>query len=157
MQNMTVYPQQQRGAALVVGLILLLVLTVLGVSTMSTASLELAMAGNDQWAENAFQLAETGADTMANNLNSGNFIPPNVTVPNICFPPGALTAIPGMGGTFQSTLCFLDSDVSLNACPGSSVGTSGFFYMHSTQGVAQSQQASSMHRQGMRFCGAVVN
>lgn len=155
MQNMTA--QKQNGAALVVGLVLLLVLTVLGISTMSTASLDLAMAGNDQFAENAFQLAETGADTMASNLNSGNFIPPNITVPNICFPAGAVTPIPGMGGTFQNTLCFLDDDNSINACPGSSVGASGFFYLNSTQGIAQSQQANSMHRQGLRFCGTVAN
>lgn len=157
MQNMNANAQKQGGAALVVGLVLLLVLTVLGISTMSTASLDLAMAGNDQFAENAFQLAETGADTMANNLNSGSFVPPNVTVPNICFPAGAVTPIPGMGGTFQNTLCFLDMDTSINACPGSSVGASGFFYMNSTQGIAQSLQATSMNRQGLRFCGAVVN
>jgi len=50
----------QCGAALVVGLILLMVMTVLAISTMSTSSLELAMAGNAQYKENAFQLAESG-------------------------------------------------------------------------------------------------
>ena len=52
--------RQQRGAALVVGLVLLLVLTLLAVSTMRTASLELLMAGNAQYRENAFRLAEAG-------------------------------------------------------------------------------------------------
>jgi type IV pilus assembly protein PilX len=51
-------PRRQRGAALVVGLVLLLVLTLLAVSTMRTASLELLMAGNAQFRENAFRLAE---------------------------------------------------------------------------------------------------
>ena len=50
----------QQGAALVVGLILLVVVTVLAVSGMNTATTELAIARNDQNFENAFQAAETG-------------------------------------------------------------------------------------------------
>jgi type IV pilus assembly protein PilX len=52
----------QRGAALVVGLILLLVLTVLGISGLVTAALELQMAGNAQNEERAFQAAEVGIE-----------------------------------------------------------------------------------------------
>ena len=40
--------RSQRGAALVIGMILLLVLTVLGISGLVTATLELQMAGNAQ-------------------------------------------------------------------------------------------------------------
>ena len=152
MQNMNSFQNRQSGAALVIGLVLLLVLTVLGVSTMSTASLELAMAGNDQFAENAFQLAETGADTRMNNLNSGTFIVPPVINP-VCFAPGAPGTIAGMAGQFQNTLCFVSSTAAANACPGSSIGALGFFFVNSTQGTAQGQ-ATSMHRQGMRFCTA---
>ena len=54
---------EQQGAALVIGLILLVVITVLAVSGMNTATTELAMARNDQTAENAFQAAETGIET----------------------------------------------------------------------------------------------
>ena len=53
---------RQDGAALVVGLILLVVVTVLAVSGMNTATTELAMARNDQNYENAFQAAETGLE-----------------------------------------------------------------------------------------------
>lgn len=53
---------RQSGAALVIGLILLVVITVLAVSGMNTATTELAMARNDQSAENAFQAAETGLE-----------------------------------------------------------------------------------------------
>lgn len=52
----------QTGATLVVGLVLLLVLTVLGVSGMNTATMEVAMAGNAQFQQDAFQMAETGID-----------------------------------------------------------------------------------------------
>ena len=45
---------RQRGAALVIGLILLLVLTLLAVTGMNTASTELIMAGNEQYRQNAF-------------------------------------------------------------------------------------------------------
>lgn len=58
--NTRISPQKQNGAALVVGLILLVVITVLAISGMNTATTELAMARNDQNYENAFQAAETG-------------------------------------------------------------------------------------------------
>ncbi|MFK8028746.1 MAG: PilX N-terminal domain-containing pilus assembly protein [Gammaproteobacteria bacterium] len=55
-------PQKQQGAALVVGLILLLILTVFAVSGMSTATLELVLAGNTQFTENAFQASESAIE-----------------------------------------------------------------------------------------------
>lgn len=57
----------ESGAALVVGLILLLVLTLLAISGMTTASLELQMAGNDQYQEQAFQFAESGIEQAINS------------------------------------------------------------------------------------------
>jgi type IV pilus assembly protein PilX len=53
---------RQHGAALVVSLILLVIITVLAVSGMNTATTELAMARNAQNYENAFQAAETGLE-----------------------------------------------------------------------------------------------
>jgi hypothetical protein len=69
MKTMTVGTRQQ-GAALVVGLILLVVVTVLAISGMNTATTELAIARNDQNYENAFQAAETGIETA---LSQGRF------------------------------------------------------------------------------------
>ncbi len=66
----------QRGAALVVGLILLLVITLLAISGMSTASLELQMAGNAQYGQNAFQAAETGIEQA---MLSGSYDTENTT------------------------------------------------------------------------------
>jgi type IV pilus assembly protein PilX len=54
--------KQQQGAALVISLVLLVIITVLAVSGMNTATTELAMARNDQNYENAFQAAETGLE-----------------------------------------------------------------------------------------------
>jgi type IV pilus assembly protein PilX len=54
--------KSQSGAALVIGLLLLLVLTLLAVSGMNTATLDLQMAGNEQSYQGAFQAAETGIE-----------------------------------------------------------------------------------------------
>ena len=62
--------KRQQGAALIVGLLLLVVITILAVSGMNTATTELAMARNDQTYENAFQSAETGLEEA---LAQGNF------------------------------------------------------------------------------------
>ncbi len=61
---------KQDGAALIVGLLLMLVVTVLAISGINTATTELAMARNDQSYENAFQAAETGLETA---LSQGRF------------------------------------------------------------------------------------
>lgn len=62
---------RQRGAALIVGLVLMTVLTLLAVSTMRTSTLELAMAGNAQYHEQALQLAETGITDAIDQINNG--------------------------------------------------------------------------------------
>jgi Tfp pilus assembly protein PilX len=52
----------QRGAALFIALILLLVITILAVSTMGTSRLELQMAGNTQFGLHAFQAAQSAIE-----------------------------------------------------------------------------------------------
>jgi type IV pilus assembly protein PilX len=54
--------KRQKGAALVIGLMLLVVLTLLAVTGMNTASMELVMAGNEQYRQRAFQASETGIE-----------------------------------------------------------------------------------------------
>ena len=65
----------QRGAVLVMGLVLLMVLTILGVSGMNTATLELAMAGNAQFHQEAFQAAETGINISIARRNFNTLAP----------------------------------------------------------------------------------
>lgn len=79
--------RKQSGAALIVGLILLLVLTMLGISGMQTATFELLQAGNTQFSENAFQAADTGIDRALVNSNLNTGIP--VIVPATPVQPGA--------------------------------------------------------------------
>lgn len=69
----------ERGAALIVGLILMLALTVLGISGMNMATLELTMANNMQSQQLAFQRAETGID-RAITMPANPGTPPDFTV-----------------------------------------------------------------------------
>lgn len=69
--------KRQKGAALVVGLVLLMILTLLAISGMNTATTELTMAGNNQYLESAFQAAESGVDEA---LSRGAFL---TTTPNV--------------------------------------------------------------------------
>ncbi len=65
-------PGIQDGAALIVSLVLLVVVTILAISGMNTATTGLAMARNDQSYENAFQAAETGLEVA---LSQDQFSP----------------------------------------------------------------------------------
>ena len=68
--------RHQGGAVLVVSLILLVIITILAVSGMNTATTEIAMARNNQNSENAFQAAETGLEQA---LSQGLFNTSGVT------------------------------------------------------------------------------
>jgi hypothetical protein len=57
-------PARQAGATLIVGLVLLLVLTVVGVSGMNTATMEITMAANTQFQQDAFQQTEDAIDIV---------------------------------------------------------------------------------------------
>lgn len=63
-RNMPELASSQRGATLIVGLVLLLVLTIVGVSGMNTATMEINMAANTQFQQDAFQMTEDGVDTV---------------------------------------------------------------------------------------------
>jgi type IV pilus assembly protein PilX len=62
--NIPATAASQRGATLIVGLVLLLVLTVVGVSGMNTATMEINMAANTQFQQDAFQVTEDAIDTV---------------------------------------------------------------------------------------------
>ncbi len=88
---------RQQGAALVVGLMLLVVITVLAISGMNTATTELALVRNDQAYEDAFQAAETGLETA---LSQGQFATVGATT---------MTATPSSHQNIATTIQFEDS------------------------------------------------
>lgn len=55
--------KKQAGAVLVVSLVMLLIISILAISSINTATTELAMARNDMNYENAFQAAESGLES----------------------------------------------------------------------------------------------
>lgn len=67
--NQRTTSRSDRGAVLAVSLVLLTIMTLLAVSTVRTATLELTMAGNAQHREKAFQLSQTGIAAAISRLN----------------------------------------------------------------------------------------
>jgi len=118
MNGMTSGLQQQKGAALVVGLILLVVLTILAVSGVFTSTMELRMVRNTQSQERAFQAAEVAVeDALANPVlstsaafNQGTTAVPNSAPDTYTYqlqfvgqsPLGTDTAGYSIGSAFQS-------------------------------------------------------
>jgi type IV pilus assembly protein PilX len=64
------FSRSQRGSALVVALMMLVVLTVLGITGMNIASTELVMAGGEQDRTRAFNAAEIGVERAIRNLDA---------------------------------------------------------------------------------------
>ena len=62
--------RRQRGVALSITLILLIVFTLLGVFVLSTSVLELRMSGNTQQSMNSFESAEAGVAAVLRTANS---------------------------------------------------------------------------------------
>ena len=75
-------PARERGAALVIALVMLLILTILGIAAMNTSSLEEKMAGNTQEQTHAFQAAESGINSA---INTPGFLNPVGTAPTQTF------------------------------------------------------------------------
>lgn len=141
-------PSRARGAALVVGLILLMVLTVLAISGMNTSTLELQMAGNMQYSEKAFQAAEIGIERA---FRSGSYN----TQSSLSTPVTTITT--GRPETFTTTMSFdADSGVTPVLSGGYSMGVgTGYsayhFDIRSTG--ASSRNAKSVHAQSFFVIG----
>ena len=67
--------QNQKGAVLVLALLLLLVMTILGISLINTATFDIQISGNERAQTDAFYAAEAGIQRAINQLPSRNAIP----------------------------------------------------------------------------------
>jgi type IV pilus assembly protein PilX len=65
----------QRGAALVIGLVLLLILTLLAITGMNTATTELVMAGNEQFRRASVMAASAGVEEAIADVGSVPSVP----------------------------------------------------------------------------------
>lgn len=71
------FTHSQHGAALIVSLLFLLVLTVIGVSTLSNSGMEARMAHNFHLKNTVFHAAETSIDTIIFRADMGTITAPN--------------------------------------------------------------------------------
>ncbi len=89
----------QQGTVLVLAMLMLLVMTLIGVTTMRTATLEEKMSANSmntsislQASESAVEAALKDTNNLVNALNSGTAITINVSLSDPTGPPGFATA-----------------------------------------------------------------
>ena len=61
---------RQRGAVLIVALLILMVVTMIGLSATQSGILQMQMAGNDQVTSEAFQLAESANDYLVSTVSA---------------------------------------------------------------------------------------
>jgi len=88
----------QQGAALAISLVLLAVLTLLAVAALRLGSLGILMAGNRQFAEQAFQRAESGNAMLFERIATGQLVPrPGHDLEEPASLPGVLTKLEWMG------------------------------------------------------------
>lgn len=94
---------RESGAALVIGLLLLVVLTLLAISGMNTASLEFIMARNEQVKQESFHAAESGIDAKIEDLSLYTaYVPLTVTSSDNDL------AIPGSSATYDYSVQYID-------------------------------------------------
>ena len=148
--------KKQNGAALVVGLILMVVITVLAVSGMNTATTELAMARNDQNYENAFQTAETG---LARAIATGDFN----TAADATY---SGYADPGQHERYSATISFEKSTIVPDKAfsLGAGSGVRAYHFMVTSQSTSArdtsgptDRDASAVHTQAFYIVGPEPN
>ncbi len=140
---------RQRGAALVVALVLLMILTVLGISGMTTATLQLTMAGNAQFHQQAFQAAETG---LAIAISSGRF-GAAIGGANIVLP---RTPLGDGGSSVQAITTFRIATPLPDRAFSLGVGSAGTVHAYHFDIVAEGtgpRNATSTHTQGFYIVG----
>ncbi len=146
--------KHQRGAALIVGLLLMVVITILAVSGMNTATTELTMALNDQTYETTFQAAETGLERA---LAQGQF---NTGVQT------TLPQIVTSNKTVSTSIQFEDStlvpDKAFSLGAGS--GIAAYHFLATSQAIYQvnagnttDRDASAVHTQAFYIVGPESN
>lgn len=146
--------RHESGAALIVGLVLLMVLTILAISVMRSATLGLTMAGNTQFRENAFQLAESGVAAVLHAADDGTLdlstqpdcpaTPPPWTASAL--PWSSPVSIAALGGRYQTRICLDGTTVDL---PGSSIGRfRQLHYRVEARGWTEQRNAEAIHARG---------
>ena len=150
-------PPHQRGAALVIALIILLVLTVMGVSGIRNATLGEAMAFNTQVKSITFQAAETAIGGVIINQGSvlNQAVGAGVGAPPVANDYSAMANPPGQPQSVAATVT--TAYIGWEYAPGYSLKESGGFAQFnfdiSGSGAMATASALSIHRFGAAKIG----
>jgi len=129
--------RKQKGAALVVGLLLLVVLTLLAITGMNTATTELVMAGNEQFRQNAFNASAAGLEEALSKLAT---VPQDGTAVTV---PGG--KVPSSKDTYSTSSTYKGDDLNV---PGYSSGKFVGFHYEIVSTGNSARNASAQQRQG---------
>lgn len=100
---------REAGAALVIGLVLLVILTLLAIAGMSTATTELVMAGNEQFRRNATQAATIGIEEAIAAIGTVPTVPgiaPTIIAANV-------TELPDVPDRYTTASRYVDVEIGL--------------------------------------------
>jgi type IV pilus assembly protein PilX len=137
-------PRKQQGAALIIGLLLLTVITLLAITGMNSASTEIVMAGNEQYRANAFEAAESGIEQALSTLQ----LVPTDGTPRALGP----TPVPGSATDNYSTVTTHMGVVSIVS--GASMNKFIAHYFEIQSAGTSARNASAAHAQGAYYLTA---
>jgi Tfp pilus assembly protein PilX len=128
----------QRGTALVVGLVLLALVTLLGLAGAATAHIETQLAHNQQFRENAASAASAGIEVAISRI---------VTTPEPASFSSSAT-LSGVVGRYEIQARFLGYDIALPQEPGAHLAGAHFEIVstgHSSRRAVDRQRAVVVH------------
>jgi type IV pilus assembly protein PilX len=137
-------PREQNGAALVIGLLLLTVITLLAITGMNSASTELVMAGNEQYRTSAFEASEAGIEQALSTLQ---LVPLDGTPRNV-----PATLLPGSTTDRYATTTTHMGVV--NIVSGASMNKFIAHYFEINSVGTSARNAQSVHAQGAYYLSA---
>lgn len=147
---------KQKGAVLVMALVMLTVLTLIGVSSMSSSTLELKVAGNTQQHDIAFQAAQTIIDIAASEdpMNTNNYQVFVTDPANPLFEQNINYASADGEATAQAATFWVGCKKNIgSSLEEGKAPASNFFNVRAT-GQTITGSSSSVQMQGLRFPSA---
>lgn len=118
---------RQSGVALFTALILLVIMTMLGLTSMSTSTMEEKMAANSQDINRAFQAAESGLEMV---FNDNDAFSTRNTVATDGTPNDLYTPTPGTIGTYNADVSYNAFMLQATRPPRDSGWDTNFAYYH---------------------------
>jgi Tfp pilus assembly protein PilX len=133
-------PARERGAALVIGLLLLAALTLIAIAGLRSAAVELIMSGNAQFYSNAFQASETGIEQSFATGTYNPGAPAQVLQANV---PGSAT------DAYTSTIAPQNGGNPLPALWGNSWNSFSTYHFQVQSVGTAARGAAATHNQGV--------